>query len=99
MNGFNSAMVVPSTWKLRADPPRSTRVKGDIAKAAAATHFLARLGRAFDAAKHGFVNLNYSASAAHRGQRAIAHSFADAMAHEPRAFERNSQSAVKLIAR
>jgi hypothetical protein len=97
MNGFNSAMVVPSTRNERAEPPRSTRVKGDVTKAAATAHLLGGFWSAFGATKNGFVNLDSLAFATHWGKRAFAHGLADAMRQEPRSFKGHAQSVVKLV--
>jgi hypothetical protein len=87
MIGFISAMVVPVTWKLRAEPPRSTKVKCDIAETAATALAFLGLGAPSILPEHGFVNLDGLAAAAQRRQAAVAHRFANAMAHEPRGFE------------
>ena len=91
--GTMSPMVAPSTWKLRAEPPRSTSVR---------TMFLCaeppRL-RAWpcQAADVGFVHFDDLAAAAHRAQAANAHRFTDTVRHEPRRLVGDLQGPVELM--
>src|SRR5208282_1052168 len=49
------------------------------------------------ATNEGLINLDNRAAPAHRRKLARAQRFANAMAHEPRAFQRDPQGAVKLV--
>src|SRR5262245_39061191 len=92
--GAISATRTPSTWKLRAEPPRSTSVRTTFLSPQPALRF--RL--TFDAPDKSFVSFYNSASAAHRLETNNAHCLANAMRHEPCSLEGNTQGPGKLVA-
>ena len=81
---------------MRAEPPRSTSARTVLRQSAVLSSPDA-LGRAFQLALEGFVNLYDLAATTHRGKAAIAHGFADTVREKPRRLVLDLQNPVELV--
>jgi hypothetical protein len=92
--GAMSATRVLSMWKLRAEPPRSTRVSTVFLCEVAPKPFL---GLTLQSTNESFVCLYDFAAAAQRAQAPKAHCLTDTVSHEPRGLVADAKRPVQLM--